>query len=92
MAILNEYVEIVEVGNEKPTKVYLPNVQDICVIDNSELDGEEPTREYCKLEMKNGSCIIFDATLSFALNLQKNIYRFKMAQLLDVRTNKIFVY
>ena len=93
MAILKEYVEIVELYNEKPTKIYLPNVKDMYVIDNTEIDGsEEVTEEYCKIESKDGKCYVFRCSLSTALRLYKDIMRFKMAELLDIRTNKIFVY
>lgn len=93
MAILSEYAEIVELYNEKPTKIYLPNVVDMSVIDNTQLDGsDEATEEYCKIETKDGKSYIFSCTLSFALSLYKDIMRFKMAELLDIRTNKIFVY
>lgn len=93
MAILNEYVEIVELYKDKPTKIYLPNVKDIYVIDNTDLDGtDEVTAEYCKIDTKDGKSYIFECSLSLALRLYKDIMRFKMANLLDVRTNKIFVY
>lgn len=93
MAILKEYVEIVELDKEKPTKIYLPNVKELYVIDNTELDGsDEVTCEYCKIDMKDGKSYIFDCSLSLALSLYKDIMRFKLAELLDVRTNKIFVY
>ncbi|MCH5218393.1 MAG: hypothetical protein J1F07_07590 [Muribaculaceae bacterium] len=93
MAILNEYVEIVELYKDKPTKIYLPNVKDIYVIDNTDLDGtDEVTAEYCKIDTKDGKSYIFESSLSLALCLYKDIMRFKMANLLDVRTNKIFVY
>lgn len=93
MAILSEYSEIVELHNDKSTKIYLPNVKDMYIIDNRELDGtEEVTEEYCKIDTKDGKSYIFSCSLSFALSLYKDIMRFKMAELLDVRTNKIFVY
>lgn len=93
MAILNEYVEIVELYKDKPTKIYLPNVKDIYVIDNTDLDGtDEVKAEYCKIDTKDGKSYIFECSLSLALRLYKDIMRFKMANLLDVRTNKIFVY
>lgn len=93
MAILNEYVEIVELYKDKPTKIYLPNVKDIYVIDNTDLDGtDEVKAEYCKIDTKDGKSYIFACSLSLALRLYKDIMRFKMANLLDVRTNKIFVY
>lgn len=93
MAILSEYAEIVELYNEKPTKIFLPNVKDMYVIDNRELDGtDEVTEEYCKIETKDGKIYIFSCPLSYALSLYKDIMRFKFAELLDVRTNKIFVY
>lgn len=93
MAILSEYAEIVELSKEKPTKIYLPNVKDMYVIDNTEIDGsDEVTEEYCKIETKDGKWYIFSCPLSLALSLYKDIMRFKMAELLDVRTNKIFVY
>ena len=93
MAILNEYVEIVELYKDKPTKIYLPNVKDIYVIDNTDLDDtDEVTAEYCKIDTKDGNSYIFECSLSLALRLYKDIMRFKMANLLDVRTNKIFVY
>lgn len=93
MAILHEFVEIVELYNEKPTKIYLPNVKEIYAIDNTEIDEtEEVTAEYCKIETKDGKSYIFECSLSRALSLYKDIMRFKMAELLDVRTNKIFVY
>ena len=93
MAILKEYVEILELGKEKPTKIYLPNVRDMYAIDNTEIDGSyEVTEEYCKIETKDGNCFIFRCPLSTALSLYKDIIRFRMAELLDIRTNKIFVY
>ncbi len=93
MAILSEYVEIVDLYTEKPTKIYLPNVADMSVTDNTELDGsDEATEEYCKIVTKDGKEYIFSCSLAFALGLYKDIMRFKMAELLDVRTNKIFVY
>lgn len=93
MAILSEYAEIVELNKEKPTKIYLPNVKDMYVIDNTDIDGsDEVTEEYCKIETEYGKCYIFRCPLSLALSLYKDIMRFKMAELLDVRTNKIFVY
>lgn len=93
MAILNEYVEIVELNKEQPTRIYLPDVKEMSVIDNRDIDGsEEITAEYCKFEMKNGKSYIFSCSLYLALELYKDIMRFKMADLLDVRTNKIFVY
>lgn len=93
MAILGEYAEIVELNKEKPTKIYLPNVKDMYVIDNTDIDGsDEVTEEYCKIETEDGKCYIFRCPLSLALSLYKDIMRFKMAELLDVRTNKIFVY
>lgn len=93
MAILREYTEIVELYNEKPTTIFLPNVKDMYVIDNRDIDGtDEITDEYCKIEMKDGKSYVFSCPLSFALSLYKDIMRFKMAELLDVRTNKIFVY
>lgn len=93
MAILSEYAEIVELYNEKPTRIYLPNVKDMYVIDNRELDGtNEVSEEYCKIETKDGKSYIFSCSLSVAIRLYRDIMRFKMADLLDVRTNKIFVY
>lgn len=93
MAILNEYAEIVELYKEEPTKIYLPDVEDMYVIDNRELDGtDEVTEEYCKIETKDGNCYIFSCPLSVALRLYRDIMRFKIANLLDIRTNKIFVY
>ena len=87
MAILKEYVEILELGKEKPTKIYLPNVRDMYAIDNTEIDGsDEVTEEYCKIDTKDGNCFIFRCPL------YKDIIRFRMAELLDIRTNKIFVY
>lgn len=82
-----------ELNKEKPTKIYLPNVKDMYVIDNTDIDGsDEVTEEYCKIETEDGKCYIFRCPLSLALSLYKDIMRFKMAELLDVRTNKIFVY
>lgn len=93
MAILSEYAEIVELGNEKPTTIYLPGVKEMYVIDNREIDGtDEVTDEYCKIDMKNGDSHIFSCSLYRAIDLYRDIMRFKMAELLDVRTNKIFVY
>lgn len=93
MAILREFVEIVELDKETPTKIYLPNVEDLYVIDNTDLDlTDKVTAEYCKIDMQDGQSYIFECSLSVALRLYKDIMRFKMARLLDVRTNKIFVY
>ncbi len=93
MAILKEYVEIVELLKENPVKIYLPNVKEIYTIDNTELDGtDEVTTEYCKIDMKDGQSYIFECSLSMALSLYKDIMRFKFAEMLDLRTNKIFVY
>lgn len=93
MAILKEYVEIVELYQEKPNKIYLPHVKDIYAIDNTEIDGsDEVTSEYCKIEMQDGKSYIFECSLALALSLYKDIMRFKMAEILDLRTNKIFVY
>ena len=93
MAKLNEYVEIVELGMENPTTIYLPNVKEMYVIDNRDLDGsDEVTEEYCKIETKDGECFIFQCSLVTALSLYQDIMRFKIAELLDIRTNKIFVY
>ena len=68
MAILKEYVEIVELYKEEPTKIYLPNVKDMYVIDNTEVDGlDEVTEEYCKIETKDGKSFHFNDTLILAL-------------------------
>lgn len=93
MAILSEYIEVMELDKEAPTTIYLPNVKDMEIIDNRDLDGsDEVTEEYCKINMKDGMSYIFRSSLFCAINLYRDIMRFKVADIFDVRTNKIFVY